>query len=141
MHAWLKKCFDDPNVIQINTGFHYDKLAGNGYLVEQGIRYCGPDVTPSISSRNHTSPTFTVGLEEGLARLRMDTGDLVSDLKLAVGKVVLANWINLQCGIGNRWLSEFRHMGSIYNLSKAVSAELKDGNRRRGPWRSLGAPK
>lgn len=80
-------------------------------------------------------------LEKGLARLRMDTDDLVSDLKLAVRKVVLASWIKLQCGVGNRWFSEHMHMGSIYNISKAVSAELKDGNRRRGLWRSLGAPK
>ena len=65
-------------------------------------------------------------LETGLARLDKTSDDLLSDLKLARWKVVLAAWIKLQCGIGNRWLSENLHMGSIYSISKAVSAELRD---------------
>ena len=79
-------------------------------------------------------------LQEGLSRLDKGTEDVVSDLKLAAWKVVLASWIKLQCGVGNRWFSENLCMGNIYSLSKAVSDELNNGNRRKGPWRKLGTP-
>jgi REP element-mobilizing transposase RayT len=80
-------------------------------------------------------------LQTGLVRLSKASEDLVSDLKLADWKVVLASWIKLQCGVSNRWLSENLHMGSIYSISKAVCAELREGNRRRRVWRKLVAPK
>ncbi len=79
-------------------------------------------------------------LLEGLSRLDKGRGDVVSDLKLAAWKVVLASWIKLQCGVGNRWFSEHLCMGNIYNLSKAISIEQKQGNRRKGNWRKLGTP-
>jgi hypothetical protein len=65
-------------------------------------------------------------LQEGLARLGKCEQDLSSDLKLATWKVVLASWIKLQCRVGNRWFSDNLHMGSIYGISKAVSAELRE---------------
>jgi putative transposase len=78
-------------------------------------------------------------LERGLERLGKRSQDLETDLKLAEWKVVLAAWIRLQCGVSNRWFSEWMHMGSIYNVSKAVIGEL----RRKGQgrlWRVLGTP-
>ncbi len=66
-------------------------------------------------------------LQEGLSRLDKRSQDLASDLKLAAWKVILASWIKLQCGFGNRWFSKHLYMGSIYSLSKAVSAELSQG--------------
>jgi hypothetical protein len=33
VHQWRLRTYDDPNVIQINTRFHDDNLAGNGYLI------------------------------------------------------------------------------------------------------------
>ncbi len=48
VHQWLKKRHNDPNVIQINTGFHNDNLAGNGYLIAQGIPCYGADLTPKL---------------------------------------------------------------------------------------------
>ena len=80
-------------------------------------------------------------LAEGLALIGKDLHELVSDLKLAPWKVTLAGWIKLQCGVSNRWLSENMNMGSIYSISKAVSAELKHGNRRSKIWKKLGTPK
>jgi len=80
-------------------------------------------------------------LQEGLNRLGKNEADLVSDLKLASWKVVLASWIKLQCGIGNRWFSENLYMGNIYSISKAVSGELNQGSRRKKTWRKLGTPK
>ena len=62
-------------------------------------------------------------LQEGLSHLNKGTEDVVSDLKLAAWKVVLASWIKLQCGVGNRWFSENLCMGNICSLSKAVSDE------------------
>ena len=79
-------------------------------------------------------------LLEGLNRLGKSAEDLASDLKLASWKVVLAGWIKLQCGVGNRWFSDNLHMGNIYSISKAVSAELKQGSRRKRLWRRLGIP-
>ena len=80
-------------------------------------------------------------LEKGLARLGKDERDLASDRKLVDWKVILASWIKLQCGVGNRWLSENLHMGNIYSISKAVTTETKQGNRRLKEWRKLGTPK
>jgi metallo-beta-lactamase class B len=48
VHEWLKRTFDDPNLIQINTGFHNDNLAGNGYLLAQGVSCYGSDLTPKL---------------------------------------------------------------------------------------------
>lgn len=48
VHEWLQQTFDEPNLIEINTGFHNDNLAGNGYLLAQGIPCYGSDVTPGL---------------------------------------------------------------------------------------------
>jgi len=56
-------------------------------------------------------------------------------------KVVLASWIKEQCGVTNRWFSETMHMGTIYNISRALTEERKHGNRRKGDWRKLGTTK
>lgn len=45
VHQWLVQTYDNPQVIQINTGFHNDNLAGNGYLIEQGIPCYGSEET------------------------------------------------------------------------------------------------
>jgi len=48
---------------------------------------------------------------------------------------------SLRCGVGSRCFSEHLYMGSIYSISKAVSAELSQGSRRKRMWRKLGTPK
>lgn len=48
VHRWLVQTFTDPNIIQINTGFHNDNLGGNGYLIAQGIPCYGSDLTPKL---------------------------------------------------------------------------------------------
>jgi len=48
VHRWLRQTFPDPNVTQINTGFHNDNLGGNGYLIGQGIPCYGSDLTPKL---------------------------------------------------------------------------------------------
>ena len=48
VHQWLLRTFTDPNIIQINTGFHNDNLGGNGYLLAQGIPCHGSDLTPRL---------------------------------------------------------------------------------------------
>ncbi len=35
VHEWIVRTFADPNLIQINTGFHNDNLGGNGYVSVQ----------------------------------------------------------------------------------------------------------
>ena len=57
------------------------------------------------------------------------------------GRLLKACWIELQCGLGNRWFSENLHMGSIFSISKAVVAETKQANRRLKLWRKLDTPK
>ena len=86
-------------------------------------------------------PYAQVLLQEGLGRLDKRSQDLASDLKLAAWKGILESWVKLQCGVGNRWFSEHLYMGSIHSISKAVSAELSQGSRRKRMWRKLGAPK
>lgn len=48
VHEWLIRTFADPNVIQINTGFHNDNLGGNGYLLARGVPCYGSDITPRL---------------------------------------------------------------------------------------------
>lgn len=48
VHQWLKENHHDPNLIQINTGFHNDNLAGNGYLISQGIPCYGANIIPKL---------------------------------------------------------------------------------------------
>ncbi len=48
VHEWIIRTFADPNVIQINTGFHNDNLGGNGYLLAQGVPCHGSDITPKL---------------------------------------------------------------------------------------------
>ncbi|UCD50985.1 MAG: hypothetical protein JSW27_26105 [Phycisphaerales bacterium] len=48
VHQWLQRTFGAPDVIQINTGFHNDNLAGNGYLLAQGVPCYGSDLTPRL---------------------------------------------------------------------------------------------
>ena len=50
VHEWLRRTFADadPNLIEINTGFHNDNLGGNGYLIAHGIPCYGSDQTPKL---------------------------------------------------------------------------------------------
>lgn len=48
VYEWLTATFADPNVIEINTGFHNDNLGGNGYLLGQGVPCYGSDITPGL---------------------------------------------------------------------------------------------
>jgi metallo-beta-lactamase class B len=48
VHQWLSRTHDDPDITQINTGFHNDNLAGNGYLIAKGIPCYGSDLTPKL---------------------------------------------------------------------------------------------
>lgn len=45
---WLEAQFGEREIVAINTGFHYDNLGGNGYLVEQGIPVYGADLTVQL---------------------------------------------------------------------------------------------
>ncbi len=51
VYAWLRGTFGEPNVIEINTGFHNDNLGGNGYLIGRGVVCYGSDVTPGLIER------------------------------------------------------------------------------------------
>jgi putative transposase len=79
-------------------------------------------------------------LRRGLSRLGKTKKSLTADRKLAPWKVVLASWIKLQCGVSNRWFSEHMAMGNIYSISKAVTAEIRKGSRRKKLWKRLGPP-
>jgi glyoxylase-like metal-dependent hydrolase (beta-lactamase superfamily II) len=45
---WLEAQFGEREIVVINTGFHYDNLGGNGYLVQQGIPVYGADLTARL---------------------------------------------------------------------------------------------
>jgi len=125
----------------------YRELCRGWYVgTQEGRRAVLDEVSEGLADGDETVLGFgeeraLALLQTGLARLSKESEDLVSDLKLSNWKVVLASWIKLQCGISNRWLSENLHMGSIYSISKAVCAELREGNRSLGVWRKLEGPK
>ncbi len=45
---WLKAQFGERDIVAINTGFHFDNLGGNSYLIEQGIPVYGADLTAKL---------------------------------------------------------------------------------------------
>ncbi len=45
---WAVSEFGDRNVVAINTGYHYDNLGGNAYLVMQGIPVYGSELTARL---------------------------------------------------------------------------------------------
>lgn len=45
---WLKSQLGERKIIEINTGFHYDNLGGNSYLIECGIPVYGADMTARL---------------------------------------------------------------------------------------------
>lgn len=42
---WVDSQIGEQRITAINTGFHYDNLGGNGYLIEQGIPIYGSQLT------------------------------------------------------------------------------------------------
>jgi metallo-beta-lactamase class B len=45
---WAKAQFSQREIVAINTGYHYDNLGGNGYLVEAGIPVYGSELTAQL---------------------------------------------------------------------------------------------
>jgi glyoxylase-like metal-dependent hydrolase (beta-lactamase superfamily II) len=46
---WSKDYFGDRDIVVINTGYHYDNLGGNSYLVEKGFRIYGSELTAKLT--------------------------------------------------------------------------------------------
>lgn len=46
--VWAESRFGEREITAINTGFHYDNLGGNGYLVESGIPIYGSELTARL---------------------------------------------------------------------------------------------
>jgi glyoxylase-like metal-dependent hydrolase (beta-lactamase superfamily II) len=46
--AWAETQFGERKITAINTGFHYDNLGGNGYLIERGIPVYGSALTAEL---------------------------------------------------------------------------------------------
>ncbi len=67
--AWIKETFPGQVLIEINTGWHDDNLAGNGVLLEAGVPVYGADRTVELlkehDSRN-APPDHLYPIEEGL---------------------------------------------------------------------------
>lgn len=45
---WVETQFGEREITAINTGFHYDNLGGNSYLIEQGIPVYGSELTVKL---------------------------------------------------------------------------------------------
>lgn len=45
---WASEQFGERDIVAINTGYHYDNLGGNAYLLEQGIPVYGSDLTAQL---------------------------------------------------------------------------------------------
>ncbi len=76
-------------------------------------------------------------LSHGLACLGKTESDLHSDRKGAPWKVSLAAWIKSRCGVNNQWISDYLHMGNIYNISRMISSENKRAKKRDKTWKKL----
>jgi len=76
-------------------------------------------------------------LQRGLSCLKKKEEDLVSDLKGAPWKVVLASWIKSQCGVSNQWLNEHLHVGHPSNISRMIAIETNDLRPHKKLWKKL----
>jgi len=45
---WIETQLGEREITAINTGFHYDNLGGNSYLIEQGIPVYGSELTVTL---------------------------------------------------------------------------------------------
>jgi glyoxylase-like metal-dependent hydrolase (beta-lactamase superfamily II) len=45
---WIETRLGKRTITAINTGFHYDNLGGNGYLIEKEIPVYGPELTVEL---------------------------------------------------------------------------------------------
>jgi len=123
----------------------YRQLCRGWYIgTREGKNALLKDLQRGLSHHNSESGRHGFGddmaevlLAKGLKRLGKTPQDLKLDRKLMPWKVVLASWIKEQCGVTNRWFSQTMHMGSIYNISRALTEERKQANRRKGNWRKL----
>jgi metallo-beta-lactamase class B len=69
LHGWIIEQYGDRKLIEINTGFHDDNLAGNGYLISRGVPVYGADLTADLLKQHNSSnapPTNLYPIEEGL---------------------------------------------------------------------------
>jgi len=46
--TWIRTKFGEREITAINTGFHYDNLGGNSYLIDQGIPVYGSTLTAKL---------------------------------------------------------------------------------------------
>jgi len=49
---WIESKFGNLELVAINTGFHYDNLGGNEYLISKGIRIYGAGLTARLVEEN-----------------------------------------------------------------------------------------
>jgi metallo-beta-lactamase class B len=67
---WVQDQLGRREIVAINTGFHYDNLGGNSYLIEAGIPVYGADLTAEL-------------LEERGEQMRAQTLDWLEEPKYA----------------------------------------------------------
>ncbi len=69
LHGWIIEQYGDRDLIEINTGFHDDNLAGNGYLISRGVPVYGADLTVDLLKEHNSPnapPTDLYPIDEGL---------------------------------------------------------------------------
>jgi putative transposase len=80
-------------------------------------------------------------LSVGLSCLGKTEGDIKADRKGERWKIVLGSWIKSQCGVSNQWISDHLNMGNMFNVSRMLSKELRQPNRRCKIWKNLKSAK
>jgi len=48
VYEWICKNFGEPNLVEINTGFHEDNLGGNEFLLAKSVPVYGSDLTAKL---------------------------------------------------------------------------------------------
>jgi metallo-beta-lactamase class B len=67
--GWIVEQYGSRDLIEINTGFHDDNLAGNGYLISRGVPVYGADLTADLLKQHNSPnapPTNLYPIDEGL---------------------------------------------------------------------------
>ena len=119
----------------LQRGWYFGREAFRDWLLEKAgtllerhragrQNYHGPDVA------DHGKERAKVIIEEGLRKLKLDRGGLISLRKSDPRKVRLAKAVRKECAVPLKWLAAELQMGSAMNVSRLTNrplSELRNG--------------
>jgi glyoxylase-like metal-dependent hydrolase (beta-lactamase superfamily II) len=96
---WIEQRLGERDVTAINTGFHYDNLGGNSYLIEQGIPIYGAALTRDLlAERGEAVRSMTLEWLQGAEYQRYREGHATLPYRAPTHLFELADGLTLDFG-------------------------------------------